>query len=137
MDEKNYTDREQEFEIDVPLDDNGNLKFRRGYDYLPYSQWRIKRVLKAYLNAYLKNRPVGYKGNRYPGFVERYDIVDCDTDEVLYSNLTLYAICRVFASCNIPLHDDKSKSCKNINFKAIEFMDALKERYGEEHVKDE
>ncbi len=137
MDGQNYTDREQELEIDVPLDENGELKFRRGYDYLPYTSGRIKRILKEHFNAELENIWFGYKGHRFEGYVEHYRVIDCNTKEVLNACATLDGLRRFLARNHFPLRDEKSECYRNINFKAVEFMDALRERYGEENVIDE
>lgn len=128
---------DNELDIEVSIDENGELKFRRGYDYLPYTADRIKRILKVYCNAELENIWFGYKGHRYEGYVEHYRIIECDTKEILNDYATLDGLRHFFARNNIPLYDEKSEIYKNINFKAIGFMDALKEKYGEENVIDE
>ena len=133
MDDRN----DNEFDIEVSLDENGELKFRRGYDYLPYTPDRIKRILKDCFNAELENIWFGYKGHRFEGYVEHYRVIDCDTKEVLNDYATLDGLRYFLARNHFPLYDHKSEKWKNINFKAIEFMDALKERYGEENVIDE
>ena len=52
MDDRN----DNEFDIEVSLDESGELKFSRGYDYLPYTPDRIKRILKDCFNAELENK---------------------------------------------------------------------------------
>lgn len=57
-------------------------------DYLPYSNDRIKRMIKE-CGCHLENIWAGYKGNRYPGYVEHYRIINDETEEVINSNVTL------------------------------------------------
>lgn len=96
---------------------------RLGYDYLDYSHWRIKEILKLYYDCSLVNRPVGYKGKRYPGFVEHYDIVFNPTGEVIISNVTLDQYRQLFARKGFPLHEPDNKRRKG----AEAFLDAVRD----------
>lgn len=78
--------------------------------YLPYTQWRIKKVFEE---AGYRLQPVylGYKGLRYRP-CQRYWIVDVETNEKLGTSDNGYSFedLRYFlASCDIPLQGDKPK----------------------------
>ena len=67
--------------------DNDEIVFPKGASlkivtqYYPYTQWQLKRIAKA-LNWELV-RICAYKEGRYPGYKNRYNIVDMNTQEIL------------------------------------------------------
>lgn len=79
-------------------------EFHRVYDYLPYSHWRIKRLLKE-LGWHLEPI-VGYKCNRVPGYKQKYDVVETESGKVIRKNVTLDFFREIFAKNGIPLHDE-------------------------------
>lgn len=116
----------EEFEIDE------NATFRRVYDYLPYTHWRIKEILKVYFNAHLKCIR-GYKEGRYPGYKQHYNIHDSSTGELIREHVYLDDLRHIFAGMDFPLHEPE----KVRNPKAEEFLRAVQDTaadYGEKGV---
>lgn len=103
-----------------------NTKFKQVYDYLPYSHWRIKRILKENFNYRLEAIWQGYKASRYKGYVEKYRLIENDTDRIVNPCITLDQIRHIFANADIPLHDEKS-SCNQSehNQGAQHFLEAV------------
>lgn len=100
-----------------------NMKLKRVYDYLPYSHWRIKRILEENFNYRLENLWAGYKGNRYSGYKEKYRLINNDTGEIVNPCITLDRIRHIFANAGIPLHDEES----NRNQGAQHFLETVNE----------
>lgn len=98
----------EEKDIDeIVIPEDCELKLRRVYNYLPYTHWRIKRILKQRYNA--KLIPIGsYKCNRIEGYKQRYRLVDCATGRIIRKEVKLDTLRRIFAKEGIPLHDKKS-----------------------------
>lgn len=79
-------------------------------NYLPYSQWRIKEVLKE-IGFRLQPVYMGYKALRYRP-CQRYFIIDEKTNEKVGVSKNGYSfedLRYCFASCNIPLHGENYK----------------------------
>lgn len=70
--------KNEEYDIVLPPD----ATFRRVYDFLPYTHWRLKQLLNDYCNAHLE-RIRAYKEGRYPGYRQRYNIYDNDTGKLI------------------------------------------------------
>lgn len=75
-------------EFDEPIDAPGTpfhgcTGFIQTYDWLPYGYWRVITLLRDYYNLEVVNIWQGYKSNRRPGYQELYQLVDCDTKEVI------------------------------------------------------
>lgn len=76
-----------------------------GKDYLPYSFWRIKRILSRDYHCRLENIWQGYKANRRPGYCELYRVINENTDEVVIEKATLNGLRIVLTKEGYPLHD--------------------------------
>ena len=72
---------------------------------LPYSFWRIQRILKRDYHCRLENIWQGYKANRRPNYCEIYRIINEDTNEVEVERATLYGLRKLLTEENYPLHD--------------------------------
>lgn len=83
-------------------------KVRLIHDYLPYTPCRIKRILKEMFDYRLENIWQGYKANRYPGYVEKYQLIENGTERVVNPCITLDQIRHIFANADVPLYDEKS-----------------------------
>lgn len=74
-----------------------------------YSFYRIKRILKKFYNCGLQKVYPGYKGNRYPGFKNKYHIYDLETGKIIVQNAKLDVI-RYYLSTigciGFPLEDE-------------------------------
>ena len=80
----------------------GNEQFVRKYDYLPYTYNRIVTILREYFGAELVDLCTGYKQTRYIQ-KKRYNVVKIDTKEIIYENIYLDDLMRVFANRRIPM----------------------------------
>lgn len=74
--------------------------------YINYSFWRIKRILKEDYNNRLENIWQGYKANRRPNYVERYNLIDNETNDIILSNITLNSLRKVLTEEGYPLKED-------------------------------
>lgn len=92
----------EEYDIILPPD----VTLHRVYDYLPYTHWRIKQLLRDYCGAYLVCIRA-YKEGRYPGYKQRYNIHDIATDKLIRSNVRLDDLRRFFASKDFPLKEEE------------------------------
>ncbi len=72
---------------------------------LPYSFWRIQRILKRDYHYRMENIWQGYKANRRPNYYELYRIIDEDTNTVVVEKATLNGLRRLLTEENYPLHD--------------------------------
>ena len=105
--------------------DLGNFKVSTPEpDYLPYSNDRVKRMVKE-CGCHLENIWAGYKGNRYPGYVEHYCIINDETKEIINGNVTLEGLRYFFARQGFPLEDEFSMSDNPRNQGAEAFMEAV------------
>lgn len=105
---------DEEYDIILPPD----VKLHRVYDYLPYTPWRLKQILKDYYGAYLVCIR-GYKEGRYPGYKQRYNIYDISTNKLLRKDVRLDDLRRLFAKEDIPLHDTIKRNPNAEYFLAI------------------
>lgn len=97
-------------------------KFVRIPTYLPYSYWRIVRILNDYCNCYMV-RICGYKESRYPGYKSHYDIYENGTDRLIAKHVYLHGLRCLFAKNGIPLEEPEDKR----NPKAVQFLKIVKE----------
>lgn len=84
------------------------VEFRRVYDWLPYTYWRILRVMKE-LGWDMIQIWQGYKANRRPGYCEKYRIVEHETGRVIREEVTIYQIQKAFAHEEVPLEDKQTE----------------------------
>ena len=81
-----------------------------------YSHQRVKQILLQDYHCILK--PVGgYKANRKYGYVQKYNLINKDTGEVLAEWITINAI-RIILTQEGYLLTEEHKPCKG----AIEFL---------------
>lgn len=100
-----------------------NAKLTRIYDYLPYTFWRIQRILDQVYSCRLENIWQGYKANRRPRYQEIYKVISNYDDEVILNGVCLDTLRRLFARENIPLHDEKNPR----NPKAEKFLEMVEQ----------
>ena len=117
MDERNKDEKQGGKKYIVPeeIELEEGLQLRRVYDWLPYSYWRILRVMKE-LGWDMIQIWQGYKANRRPGYCEKYRIVEHETGRVIREEVTIYQIQKAFAHEEVPLEDKQTekyqrKSC--------------------------
>lgn len=126
--EKNINRAENDEEYDIILPE-GFCELHQIYDWQNYTIHRIKRVLKQW-GYHLENIWAGYKGNRYPGYVEHYQIIHTETGQIINPDTTLYGLQKIFARMDIPLYDEYSQINKDApkrNSGAEDFMELLNE----------
>lgn len=70
-----------------------------------YSFWRIKRILEKDYNYKLEKVWQAYKANRKPNYVERYNLIDNDTNSIILENITLNSLRKILTEENYPLKD--------------------------------
>jgi len=105
---------DEEYDIILPPD----VKLHRVYDFLPYSHWRIKQILRDYCGAYLVCIRA-YKEGRYPGYKQRYNIYDISTDKLIRSNVRLDDLRRFFAGKDFPLQENNKRNPMAAYFLAV------------------
>lgn len=71
-----------------------------------YSFWRIKRILDEFYNCRIENINQGYKANRRKGYVERYNLIDNETNTVIAKSITLHSLRKIFTEEGITLNDE-------------------------------
>lgn len=86
-----YTSHEITMPEDISPDNPlyGVTGLTKAYDYLPYSFNRIQDIMLYDYGIELEFIHPGYKGNRYPGYVNKYRLIDYYTREVVYPRVTL------------------------------------------------
>lgn len=104
----------EEYDIILPPD----IKLHRVYEYMPYSYWRIRQILREYYNARLECVRA-YKEGRYAGYKQRYYIYDIETGKVLRKNIRLDALRRFLAQQDFPL---KEADTPHRNPQAAQFL---------------
>ena len=77
------------------------------YDSLPYTPFRIKRIL-AELGCRMENIYQGYKANRRPGYCELYRIIRNTDGQIIHPCINLHTLRRFFARQGYHLTDQKS-----------------------------
>ena len=95
-----------------PSEDNpfgGATGFVRRYTYLPYSHQRIKQLLMEQYGIELEYIHPGYKGGRYPGYVNSYRLKRADTGEIINPRVKLDWLRYFLAQEGHPLHEPKVK----------------------------
>ena len=95
MDERNKDEKQgvkkKKYIIPEEIELEEGLQLRRVYDWLPYTYWRILRVMKE-LGWDMIQIWQGYKANRRPGYCEIYRIVEHETGRVIGDGVTIYQI---------------------------------------------
>lgn len=71
--------------------------------YNNYSFWRIKNILDNDYHYRLEKVFQGYKANRKPNYVERYNLIDNDTNTIILTNITLNSLRRILTEENYPV----------------------------------
>lgn len=72
-----------------------------------YSFWRIKRILEKDYHYRLENVFQGYKANRKANYLERYNLIDNDTNYIILGNITLNSLRKILTEENYPLKEEK------------------------------
>lgn len=85
-------------------------------DWLPYSPFRVKRMLKE-IGCDMNELWQGYKANRRPGYCKLYRITRISDGEVVRPCINMHSLQKFFAKQGFPLYDEKSacnqsKRCK-------------------------
>lgn len=70
-----------------------------------YSFWRIKRILAKDYNYRLENIWQGYKANRKSNYMNRYNLIDNDTNYIILESITLNSLRKILTEENYPLKD--------------------------------
>ena len=107
-----------------PSEDNpfgGATGLVRRYDYLPYSHWRIKQLMMEQYGIELEYIHPGYKGGRYPGYVNSYRLKWADTGEIINPRVKLESLRYFLAREGHPLHPPKVKR----NPGCVAFLEAV------------
>lgn len=92
---------------DNPFGGVTGIAFR--YDYLPYSHWRIKELMLEQYGIELEYIHPGYKGGRYPGYVNSYRLKWADTGEIINPRVKLDWLRYFLAHEGHPLHPPEIK----------------------------
>lgn len=100
--------REKKYIVPEEIELEEGVEFRRVYDWLPYTYWRILRVMKE-LGWDMIQIWQGYKANRRPGYCEKYRIVEHETGRVIREEVTIYQIQKAFAHEEVPLEDKQTE----------------------------
>lgn len=112
MDERNKDEKQEEkkkkYIVPEEIELEEGVEFRRVYDWLPYTYWRILRVMKE-LGWDMIQIWQGYKANRRPGYCEIYRIVEHETGRVIREEVTIYQIQKAFAHAEVPLEDKQTE----------------------------
>lgn len=82
------------------------------YDIIPYHGNRIKQILRQEYNCRLEKIWQGYKANRRPGYVELYNLIDCETNAVIASRITLQSFRILFTKQGYPLRQEQDNSVR-------------------------
>ena len=99
------------------IDLTGITKFKRVYNYQPYTYHRIVQILKDN-NLYL-HPIVWYKCGRYSGYKQKYDIKEIGTDRTIRENLSLDNLREILARLNYPLKAPEQRNQKAVAFLKI------------------
>ncbi|WP_288478759.1 hypothetical protein [uncultured Clostridium sp.] len=70
-----------------------------------YSFWKIKRILEEDYHYKLEKVWQGYKANRKLNYVERYNLIDNDTNSIILENITLNLLRKILTDENYHLND--------------------------------
>lgn len=95
-------------------------------DIIPYHWKRINQILQQEYNCRLENIWQGYKANRRPGYVEIYNLIDCETNTVIAPRITLQGLRIIFTEEGYPLKQ-KKKTSGHLQ-KAEEFLKLVESR---------
>lgn len=99
------------------------------YDWLPYSHQRIKQLFHDEYGITLDCIHPGYKGGRYPGYVNRYCLRWIDTGEIINPSVKLDWLRYFLARHGHPLHDNGPKR----NPKCEAFLEAVRQQNEQKH----
>lgn len=73
--------------------------------YNNYSFLRIKSILERDYHYRLEKIFQGYKANRKSNYVERYNLIDNDTNSIILESITLNSLRKILTEENSPLKD--------------------------------
>lgn len=124
MNDEKFNTEYSEDEEEIIIDPNASLI--RVYDTLPYTPFRIKRILKN-LGYQAENIYQGYKANRVPEYCEKYRLIRISDGEIINPKISLDGLRKIFAGLGYPLEDEKSlkKGKKQRNQGAEQFLAAV------------
>lgn len=92
-------------EEDDVIEFEPGLHFVRAHNYIPYSHWRVKRILKEHFGCHME-KINGYKYNRtHPETL--YRVIFTETGETLFEKVTLHQLRKFLAQKDFPQFDDK------------------------------
>lgn len=92
--------------------------------HIKYSHQRIKQILLYDYHIALDHIWAGYKGNRHRGYVERYNMRNIDTNEIIAENVTLNSIRIQLQAEGYSLHEEVKPNQGAIAF--LEHVESLK-----------
>lgn len=98
-------------------------------DIIPYHGNRIKQILRQEYNCRLENIWQGYKSNRRRGYVELYDLIDCETNTVIAHRITLQSLRILFTKQGYPLKQEQDNSERSKEAESfLKFVEVLKSK---------
>lgn len=83
---------------------------------IPYTFWRIQRILKRDYHYRMEKIQQGYKANRSPYYREYYRIINMDTDELVCPKASLNGLRDLLTQEGYPLHDEDDRNIGADNF---------------------
>ena len=103
-----------------------NAGLHRIYDQLPYSFYRLQRILKQH-GMRMENIWQGYKANRRPNYHELYRIIRISDGVIIHTCISLDGLRKFFAKWDFPLEDEYSMhdASSRRNKGAQAFLDAV------------
>lgn len=105
----------------IPYKQNNDDKCK-----VKYSPQRIKQILLCDYHIVLDHIWTGYKGNRQRGYVERYNMRNIDTNEIIAENVTLNSIRIQLQAEGYSLHEEIKPNQGAITF--LEYVESIKEQ---------
>ena len=109
-----------------------------GYGYIPYQQSNAQKVMVKYSHQRIRQIllddyhyeliPIndGYKGNRKRGYVQKYDVRNLDTGELVVGSATLNALRIILQQEGYPLTEPVQPNQGAVNF--LEYVESIKEQ---------
>ena len=104
-------------------------KEKQADNYLPYTHWRIKRILKNDYDCRLECICT-YKGNRVPNYRCKYRLIQNYDNKVLVEGITMDNLRKLFTEEGYPLKDGCTPNMGAIKF--LEYVNSIKNRDNED-----
>ncbi len=94
------------YDISIPCPEE--IRLKKCYSYMPYTHWRIKRILKQEYNAGLA--PIGgCRCSRVPDYKHSCRLVGCTTGSAIMEGIKPDTLRRFFAQKGFPQYDGESQ----------------------------